>query len=463
MKRILSVFAVLSAVTAFAAPTIDRVAVRQQWPWSTDLKVDFSLTGVESPADVFVSYFSGNTLLLPDGTGATNGNQAATVGLTGIATGGEKAFAVPVANRFAGFGKEVPDFRVELEAVDAESGKYLVIDLSAGKDAAYWPHFFTNEMSDAVLAGDACRTTQLWLRRIPKGTFECGIPDGTGDQPIRAHHGTKVFGGYYYYPGTYQLADHRAGQVTLTEDYYIAVFELTQKQCQLICGNAHAHSTATADASPAGLSWNDVRGADVDATSVSHWPTSRVATVGSILGKLRVKTGFCGFDLPTNAQWERAARGNATGHTALPDGESDGVWATGMTDTALTSIAHCNADAVARVGSLKANAFGLYDVIGNVAEWVLDAWADYNANRDLAASAGTDPVGTVGGSFNGYWFHIAKGGKYNDGKSGGYPNISNEEVGYQAFLTIYNKVRNTANAVSYGARLVLNLHPYAKD
>lgn len=465
MKRILSALLVPAAVvTAFAAPTVDQVAVRQNWPWSTDLKVDFNLTGVDTPADVFVSYYSGNTPISPDGSAATNGNQAACVGLTGIAEGGQKSFAVPVANRFAGYSKEVPDFRVELEAVDSESGKYLVFDLSAGKDADSYPHFFTNEMSAAVLADDACRTTQLWLRRIPKGAFEVGVPDAAGDQPLRTHYGSAVIGAFYSLGGMYGNQDHRGGPTTLSEDFYIGVFELTQKQCAQICGNAYSYIT-TGNCYPAGLTWANLRGEDVGPTSVAHWPTNASAMANSIIGKLRVKTGFSGFDLPTNAQWERAARGNTGSmvHTALPDGGETGLWAESMDDPNLAAIACCNQDAPARVGSYLANGYGLYDMIGNMWEWALDAWCDNASTRTYSCFCGTDPVGPVGEAANGTWKHVLKGGRYNHGKSGDAPApMTQAQTGYQAYLTIYNRCRNTTAATG-GGRLVVNLHPYAKD
>ena len=62
MKK-LSVFSLLLAsASLYAAPSVERVVVRQQWPWSTDVKVEYSLVGVDekNPVDISVSVFNGD-------------------------------------------------------------------------------------------------------------------------------------------------------------------------------------------------------------------------------------------------------------------------------------------------------------------------------------------------------------------------------------------------------------------
>ena len=54
-----------SAAMAFLlqAATVDQVIVRQQWPWSTDVKVEYRVTGVTGPVDIEVQAFAGETAL----------------------------------------------------------------------------------------------------------------------------------------------------------------------------------------------------------------------------------------------------------------------------------------------------------------------------------------------------------------------------------------------------------------
>ena len=86
---------------------------------------------------------------------------------------------------------------------DEDEALYVVVDLSNGPDAASYPVRYSATGPD--LNDDTCRTTELWLRKIPAGTFMMGTLEeevGRGD-------------------------DETQHQVTLTQDYYMGVFECT--------------------------------------------------------------------------------------------------------------------------------------------------------------------------------------------------------------------------------------------
>ena len=77
-----------------------------------------------------------------------------------------------------------------------------------------------------------------------------------------------------------------------------------------------------------------------------------------------------GLGLPTEAQWEHAARGGTT----TP-------WPTGQDPSALATTAVFGMTSVEPVGLRQPNAFGLHDLIGNAAEWCLDVFARYDDPR----------------------------------------------------------------------------------
>ena len=79
---------------------------------------------------------------------------------------------------------------------DADGALYAVVDLSGGADAESYPVRYSATGPD--LNDDTCRTTELWLRRIPKGTFIMGSPE---DEVGR-------------------YSDEPQREVTLTQDYY---------------------------------------------------------------------------------------------------------------------------------------------------------------------------------------------------------------------------------------------------
>ncbi len=241
---------------------------------------------------------------------------------------------------------------------------YLVVNLNTG---AVTPSSTGPDLSD-----DTCRTTELWLRRIPKGTFTMGSPEGeVGRYSNETQH-----------------------QVTLTEDFYIGVFEITQKQYSLIYGSKP--SSYKGDTRPVeGVSYNSIRG--TGSTAGAGWPTyGHAVDNDSFLGKLRAKTGLT-FDLPTEAQWEYACRAGTT--TALNTGKN--LTSTDR-DSAMDEAGRYKYNQNdgkggysehTKVGSYLPNAWGLYDMHGNVYEWCLDWW-----KGDLGSSAVTDPKGSNSGS-----------------------------------------------------------------
>jgi len=242
---------------------------------------------------------------------------------------------------------------------------YMVIDLSGGPDAESYPISYLNGVPEGGWT-EEYKTTKMVLSKINAGKFTMGSPEdelGRDDDEVQR-------------------------EVTLTKDFFIGVFETTQKQYDLIMGSNPSNHKG--DARPVEcVSYKTIRGREEGA----GWPESSDVDSDSFLGVLRAKTNQA-FDLPTEAQWEYACRAGTT--TALNSGKNLSIfdecdemaevgryWYNGGSDKDDDGnyIAH------AKVGSYLPNAWGLYDMHGNVVEWCLDWWENWN--RDPA----TDPHG----------------------------------------------------------------------
>jgi formylglycine-generating enzyme required for sulfatase activity len=133
--------------------------------------------------------------------------------------------------------------------------------------------------------------------------------------------------------------------VTLS-DYYMGKFEVTQAQWRAVMGNNPSHFKNCNTCPVEKVSWNDIQ---------------------QFLKKLRQLTGR-NFTLPTEAQWEYAARGGKKSKGYKYAG-SNSIGNVAWYDSNSSSKTH-------PVGRKSPNELGLYDMSGNVWEWCSDWYGD---------------------------------------------------------------------------------------
>ncbi len=193
------------------------------------------------------------------------------------------------------------------------------------------------------------------LKLLPAGTFMMGSNfGGANEQPVH--------------------------KVTLSQNFYIGVHEVTQEQWIKVMGKNPSKFKGPRNAVEQ-VSWTD---AVEFCLKLSALPEERAA------GRF--------YQLPTEAQWEYACRAGATTEYSFGDDESelcDYAWYKGNSG----SKTH-------PVGQKKPSAWGLYDMHGNVWEWCQD-WHDAYPSRAV-----TDPTGAASGSLRvlrgGCWDNAAE-------------------------------------------------------
>lgn len=377
MKRIMMAAVITVSMIAEAAVSVTNVKSAQRYPWNGLVDIDYTVVCDDANADVYV---------FPEGTDNDTGALLQLKTLTGEgANGAVKAGTHRMTWNAA---KDQPNFHstsfsVKMMAISG-AAPYIVIDLSGGANAASYPVRFS--AAGPNLDDDTCRTTELWLRLILPGTFQMGSP-------------TTELG---------RSSSETQHSVTISKPFYLGVFEMTQKQWQLVTGGTP--SDYRGDTRPVErVSYNDIRGSLVGA----NWPTHGQVDADSFLGKLRARTAL-NLDLPTEAQWEYACRAGTT--TALNNGKD---LENTSQDPAMAEVGRYTYNSGnsgssdgkggysyhTKVGMYRANAWGLYDMHGNVWEWCLDWYGNY------ATGAQTDPSGAASGSYRvlrgGCWYYYA--------------------------------------------------------
>ena len=231
---------------------------------------------------------------------------------------------------------------------------------------------------------------------IPKGTFMMGSPES---EERRDKNETQH-------------------EVTISKDYYLGVYEVTQAQYEKVMGKNPSHfqgaevGNENADLPVEKVSWED---AVEFCKKLSELPEEKKA------GRV--------YRLPTEAEWEYACRAGSKAAYSFDDEEGllpEYGW-----------FNRNSSDRTHTVGLLEPNAWGLYDMHGNVWEWCSDWYEEY------PKGAVSDPTGPKEGSFRvnrgGCWFDFAANCQSAD-RSWFNPSLRFDSLGFRLALSSESKI-----------------------
>ncbi len=202
-------------------------------------------------------------------------------------------------------------------------------------------------------------------------TISIPVKNGISIEMVKVEAGTFMMGATSEMENS-EVYEKPVHQVTLTNDYYIGKYEVTQALWQAVLGSNP--SNFKGDNLPIErVTWNDCQ---------------------EFISKLNSLTGRK-FRLPTEAEWEYAARGGKKSRGFQYSGSSN-----------ISDVAWYNGNSGSKthpVGTKQANELGIYDMTGNVVEWCQDWYGYYSSSSQM------NPIGATSESYR-----VDRGGNWYD-------------------------------------------------
>ena len=454
-KFILAATVMLSAAIAQADASIDSVTVWQDWPWTRNVNVKIAVSGAgASGVDIRLvakngteeiceiepsALASGSTFALGNGTHVLSFDPQTALPETAAQTYGRFVISVDVV----GAGDPYID-REEYLVFDLMTGEKTSLTrrefyTNPGKWGAYTKEYSTigNGFVSALDAGETFvwtgvnsnetyKTTKLVMKRMPAAgkLWYMGPSD---DDTLAVTSGTYV---------------ETRFQAQFTKDFYIGVFELTQRQYETIMGNNPSYFTnVTYYAHP-----------------VENIGMRELMGGGGFCSEASAKCGVS-FTLPTEAQWEFAAKAGYDGPN-YPNGKErtaeNAMELEGYSTVRGDANRNTSTSGHYRAGVGRPNAYGLFNTLGNVMERTREQvrknlLSYYTTTRNLTPPF-VDPTVTHNNDVGASDAIVYKGGNFNNAATTKTHRPSYREG------AIPDRAKNAANCYGlYGYRLSIDL------
>ena len=347
MKSVLLSLTAFASVSAFAFPEVEDLTVTQNKDRMVAISfnltekaivtMDITTNGVSIGAE---NYQTVRDAMSDDDSFPANK----------VMSSGQHMLTWRPSKEWPGFNFSNNEFKVTVQAWSFDAPPdYMVIDYNVRSNAMFYANvedlpdggIKDVDSDDAPLSNDVYRLTKIVFRKIPAAgvKWRMGSPEDE----------------------EYRRDDETLHYVTLTNDYYVAIYPLTFAQCKRFFSTGDDNKVLTWISPKNNQSYVNARG-DIESYC---WPENgNEVSPDSGFGNMRARTGLR-FDFLTEAEWEYACRA----------GTGD-AW-NGMTEDEVCWHELSSAAASHTVGTKLPNAWGLYDMHGLVNEWVLDQYGPY--------------------------------------------------------------------------------------
>ncbi|MCB9876996.1 MAG: SUMF1/EgtB/PvdO family nonheme iron enzyme [Planctomycetes bacterium] len=255
------------------------------------------------------------------------------------------------------------------------------------------------------VVGPITNSIGMQLQPIAAGTFLMGSNATTGSP---------------YYSPNWERPVH---QVTISQPFWMGKFEVTQAQYQAVMGVNPSYFQ--------GASWPNSASRPVEQVSWNSAMAFCAALNAIEAGSL--PTGYH-YRLPTEAEWEYCCRAGGPPSDEFHYGPTLDCGQARFYYSYHTASS-CGSNSTVQVGNYLPNAWGLYDMHGNVWEWCRDSW-DGSGSANYPAAPVTDPYVTSGP------YRVLRGGCWDNYsyycrsalRSGDYPANLNHYIGFRVVL-----------------------------
>ena len=382
-RLVAAALAVSAAVVSIEA---DGVAlrvdqVRQRYPWNGLVDIDYTITKDDNELELDVAFDRIEFTFIDHQASPVTTNVAHVFrqGVLPVSAGSHRVTWDANAENVTFVSKNV-----EVTATLAHyAERYMVIDVSEGKDADYFPVTYIDAPPEGGFTNETYRSTKIALRLIPPGSYLRGSPE---DEQGRSS-GTP--------------ASETLHPVAISKPFCMGVFQVTQAQYFQVTGTERK---GTAE----GLYRPACKITFSDAVNFMNLLSEKCRAQDPDTKEWNVSV--TGFTLPTEGQWEYACRAGTdtpcncgvpcTTYQELEaevrrvsrykGNQSEGDYRSGHTT----------------VGSYVPNAWNLYDMLGNAWEWCSDL---YREDAQNLPDAHLDPKGGTAGTDG-----VMRGGAYGE-------------------------------------------------